>query len=189
MKKNSLLFWQPQFDFLRFFERSPAGKTLVVIFNYAIWFFLFATAFILIKNQIGIFWQLLAATFLGEIVERIGKSHAIWRRPLFQRHDSTPVGLVDRWYKTGSFPSGHTIKATFFFLFVLQYQFFHPSVFLGISLPLLFFRVLIGFHYPIDMLGGLIFGVIIWFLTRQIAAPDAWTQIIHVIFNTIFFIK
>jgi membrane-associated phospholipid phosphatase len=189
MKKPNIFFWQPQFDFLRYLENRTIGKFFIIIFNYAIWFFLFFIAYVLIKNQANIFWQLLTATLIGETIEKIGKNHAIWRRPLFQRHDSTPVGLVDRWYKTGSFPSGHTIKATYFFLFVLQYLFFSPSLFLAISLPLLFFRILVGFHYPLDMYGGLLIGTVIWFLTHQIIAPAAWTQIIHVIFNTVFFIK
>lgn len=189
MKKSNLLFWQPRFDLLKYLNRSTPGVIATIVFNYAIWFFLFLVAFILIKNQTNIFWQLLIATFIGEIIEKIGKNHPIWLRPFFQRHDSTPFGLVDRWYKTGSFPSGHTIKATFFFLFILQYHFFSPSVFLAVSLPLLIFRVLIGFHYPADMLGGMIFGFVIWLLTHQIIAPIAWTQIIHVIFNAVFFIK
>jgi len=189
MKKNNLLFWQPHFDFLRHLEKTPAGSFLIIILNYAIWLFLLLVTFILIKSQTNIFWQLLTATIIGEIIEKIGKNHAVWCRPLFQRHDSTPVGLVDRWYKTGSFPSGHTIKAVYFFLFVLQYHIFNPIVFLGVSLPLLFFRVLIGFHYPIDIFGGLIIGSLIWVFTHQIVAPTAWTQFVHFIFNAVFFIK
>lgn len=189
MKKPNLFFWQPQFDFLRYLEKRPLGKIFIIIFNYTIWLFLFYIAFILIKNQTNIFWQLFIATIIGEIIEKIGKNHAIWRRPLFQRHDTTPVGLVDRWYKTGSFPSGHTIKATYFFLFVLQYLYFSPTLFLAISLPLLIFRVVIGFHYPVDMFGGLLFGFIIWLMSHQIIAPASWNQIIQVIFNAVFFIK
>ena len=163
MKKNNLLFWQPRFDFLRYLEKTPLGELSVIILNYSIWFFLFLVAYFLIKDQTNVFWQLLAATITGEIIEKIGKSHRLWRRPLFQRHDATPVGIVDRWYKTGSFPSGHTIKAVFFFLFVLQYHFAASPIFLAVAVPLLLFRILIGFHYPIDMIGGLIFGFLIWF--------------------------
>lgn len=183
------LFWQPNFDFLNYLNRSALGRYSIIILNYVIWFFLFAVAYFLIKNQTNIFWQLLVATVIGEIIEKVGKSHALWSRPLFQRHDPTPIGLVDCWYKSGSFPSGHTIKVTYFFLFLLQYHFFSPTIFLEVSLPLLFFRILVGFHYPIDMLGGLLFGYLIWALTHQIVAPDVWTHLIHVIFNLVFFIK
>lgn len=189
MKKNNLLFWQPRFDFLRYLSRPTPGRIAIIILNYSIWIFLFLTAYFLIRDQANVFWQLLAATVLGEIIERIGKSHTIWSRPLFQRHESTPPGLVDRWYKTGSFPSGHTIKAVYFFLFVLQYHFSASPVFLAIAVPLLFFRILVGFHYPIDMLGGLIFGFLIWVFTHQIVAPAAWTQVFHAIFNAVFFIR
>ncbi|MCX6726507.1 MAG: phosphatase PAP2 family protein, partial [Candidatus Shapirobacteria bacterium] len=151
MKPKSILFWQSKFDFLKYLESFAIGKINLIIFNYAIWFFLFYLSFSLIKFNINIFWQILFATISAEIIERIIKSKVYWRRPMFARHDTTPVGLVDKWYKTGSFPSGHTIKAVFFFLFCLQYHIFLPIAFLAIVTPLLFFRILIGFHYPIDM--------------------------------------
>lgn len=189
MKQDHFLFWQPKSDILRFLNRTTIGRIFIIIFNYSIWLFLFYLSLKLIKHNPNIFWQLFAATLIGEIVEKYGKSHALWRRPLFQRHDSTPMGLVDSWYKTGSFPSGHTIKATYFFLFLLQYQVFNQNIFLTITLPLLLFRILIGFHYPIDMLGGAIVGTFIWYITHQIAAPPFMTEIVHVIFNSVFFIN
>ena len=187
--KHTPLFWQPKFDFLKALNRTRFGKYSVIFLNYAIWLFLFYISFLLIRFQTNIFWQILIATVTGELIEKYGKSHALWRRPLYERNDKTPTGLVDRWYKTGSFPSGHTIKAVFFFLFILQYHVFSPSLYLGITLPLLFFRILIGFHYPIDMLGGCLMGVIIWFATRQIVFPSLLTQIIRDIFNFVFLIK
>jgi membrane-associated phospholipid phosphatase len=185
---KSFFFWQPQFDFLKYFETTAFGKAIVVVLNYLIWAFLFYISYLLIRSNTNIFWQLLVATLIGEVVEKYGKSHALWRRPLYQRNDSTPVGLVDRWYKTGSFPSGHTIKAVFFFLFVLQYPVFSPTAFLLITTPLLFFRILIGFHYPLDMLGGTLIGFLIWFSTHQITFPETLTNIVRVIFNFIFHI-
>lgn len=189
MNKNNPFFWQSQFDFLKYFEKYPLGKIMVIVANYFIWFFLFYISFLLIKSNINIFWQILVATIIGEIIEKYGKNHALWRRPLYQRNDSTPVGLVDRWYKTGSFPSGHTIKATFFYLFLLQYPVFDPNNYLLITVPLLFFRILIGFHYPIDMLGGAIIGGFIWLISHQIFFPPFLNNLIQAIFNFVFFIK
>jgi membrane-associated phospholipid phosphatase len=189
MRRHHLLFWQPSIDYLKWFETFRAGRHLLLFLNYAIWLFFFLISYFLIKLDANIFWQLFTVTLIAEFVERFIKKQIYWRRPLFERKDTVPSGLVKRWYQTGSFPSGHTIKATYFFLFILQYHFFSPPVFLVVSLPLLFFRILVGFHYPIDMLGGVIIGFFLWLFTHQIVAPAAWTQIIHVIFNTIFFIK
>ena len=186
MKSTNLLFWQPQFDLLRFSSRSRTGKIFVIVFNYAIWVFLFFVSYRLIKSDVNIFWQLLFATVIGEVVEKYGKSHALWRRPLYQRNDTTPTGLVDRWYKTGSFPSGHTIKVVFFLLFLIQYPVFPVSSFLFLVSPLILFRILAGFHYPLDVLGGAVIGAIIWSLTRNIFFPEYLTNIIHAIFNFFF---
>jgi len=183
---KSFFFWQPEFDFLKYFEKTDIGKIVVVVLNYAIWFFLFYISYLLIKSDANIFWQILMATLIGEVVEKYGKSHALWRRPLYQRNDSTPVGLVDRWYKTGSFPSGHTIKATFFLLFLIQYPVFPITYYALLVTPLLFFRILIGFHYPLDMFGGALAGSLIWFSSRQVVLPESLTNIVRVIFNFVF---
>ena len=188
MNRNSPLFWQPKFDYLKFFEKTVVGKYFVVIANYLIWLFLFYLSYLLIKSNPNTFWQLFIATIIGEIIEKYGKSHALWRRPLYQRNDRTPVGMVDRWYKTGSFPSGHTIKAIFFFLFLLQYPVFPITDYVLLVTPLLFFRVLIGFHYPLDILGGALGGIFIWLVSHQIVFPIFLTAIIHTIFNIVFFI-
>lgn len=189
MNLTTFFFWQPRFDFLRYFESFPLGRALIVVANYSIWLFLFYISFLLVNHDPNSFWQILIATIIGEVVEKIGKSHALWRRPLYQRNDSTPIGLVDSWYKTGSFPSGHTIKAVYFFLFVLQYQVFSPLLFFWIAGPLLFFRVLFGFHYPLDLFGGGIIGWIIWQICHLISFPPFFNQLVSLIFNFVFFLK
>lgn len=188
MKNKKILFWQPKTDILRLVLKLKSGKYFLAITNYLIWIFLFYISYVLIRKETNIFWQLFIATVLSEIVERLMKNKIYWKRPLFTRKDKTPPGLVDCWYKTGSFPSGHTIKAVFFFLFLLQYQVFSPTVFLLITIPLLIFRVVIGFHYPIDMIGGAIIGVIIWLATQWIVFPDIFNNFIQPIFNFVFFI-
>jgi membrane-associated phospholipid phosphatase len=186
MKLKSFFFWQPRHDFLRLLTSTVTGRIILVICNYAIWLFLFYISFSLIKFNINIFWQILFATIIAEIIEKVLKSKIFWKRPMFVRHDQTPPGLVDKWYQTGSFPSGHTIKAVFFFLFCLQYHVFIPGAFLAIVTPLLFFRVLIGLHYPIDMFGGLLIGVIIWAANSWYTFPYLINQLIKLIFDTLF---
>ena len=186
---KSILFWQPKKDYLRQLEATILGKKILIFLNYIIWVFFFFISYLLIKSNANIFWQILFATIIAEVVERFVKSKVYWRRPLFNRKDKTPVGLVDSWYKTGSFPSGHTIKAIYFLLFIIQYQVFPPSIFLTVVLPLLAFRIIIGFHYPIDMIGGFVIGCLIWLSSKWIILPLFLTQIIQNIFNFVFLIK
>ncbi len=189
MRKSKLFFWQPKTDYLRLFTQREYLKPVLIFLNYLIWVFLFFISFLLIREKTNYFWQILIASILSEIVERVIKSKIYWRRPMFVRHDSTPAGLVDSWYKSGSFPSGHTVKAVFFFLFVVTSGVMSPYIYLLVVVPLLSFRVLVGFHYPIDIYGGLILGILIWFLSSLVYFPSAWTDIIRLIFNFVFFIK
>lgn len=189
MTKNYILFWQPKNDWLRWFQQTDYRKKFLIIFNYVIWLFFFFISFLLIKSGTNIFWQILFATIIAEIIERFVKKKVSWCRPMFENKDETPVGLVDSWYKTGSFPSGHTIKAVYFFLFILQYQIFSPFLYVIFVLPLLTFRVIVGFHYPIDMIGGILLGTVIWLLSRGIVMPENLTYIVGQIFNFIFLIK
>jgi len=166
--KNSLLFWQPQFDLIKIINKFKYSTALMIFLNYFIWVFFVFISFLLVFKDINIFWQLFIATFFGEIIEKYGKSHALWKRPFFKRHSHVPTGLVESWYETGSFPSGHTLKATYFFLFAMQYQVISPIIFLLIVIPLLTFRVVVGFHYPVDMIGGTLIGFVLWFLVKML---------------------
>lgn len=183
---SNLLFWQPAFDFIKLLNQTKIGRVSIVVLNYSIWLFFVYLSFLLVLKDPNIFFQLLIATFFGEIIEKYGKSHAIWRRPFFATHRHTPAGLVESWYKTGSFPSGHTLKATFFFLFILQYGVFSPPLFLSIVLPLLAFRVIVGFHYPIDMVGGALFGSLLWSFTSGLLAPPFLNNFIRILTTYVF---
>ena len=189
MSLKQILFWQPKNDYLRWFQKTYLRKKILIILNYIIWLFFFYISYLLIKSDTNIFWQILFATIIAEIVERFVKSKVYWCRPMFEHKDKTPIGLVDSWYKTGSFPSGHTIKAVYFFIFIIQYQIFSPYLFLIFVLPLLTFRVIVGFHYPVDMLGGIFLGVIIWLTSKGIILPEYLTNIVKQIFDFIFLLK
>ena len=186
---KSVFFWQPKHDFLKTMLKSRFGKKCLIIGNYLIWTFLFYISYRLIRFQTNIFWQILVATIIAEITERFIKSKVFWKRPLFERKDPLPPGLVKSWYMTGSFPSGHTTKACFFFLFILQYHIISPAIYLSVTIPLILFRVIVGFHYPIDLLGGLIIGIIAWYLVHQLTFPPVLVESIRPIFNFVFLIK
>ena len=184
--KIPLIFWQPQFDLLGFILKKKAGSFKIVFLNYLIWFFLLFVCYLLINQQPSLFFSILIAMVISEIVERFGKQHALWRRPFFKRHQHTPPGLVESWYKTGSFPSGHTIKAVYFFILNLQFLVISPLVYLAVTLPLLIFRVLVGFHYPVDILGGLIICWGIWLFSSLFPSPEILTNLIQIIFSFVF---
>jgi membrane-associated phospholipid phosphatase len=185
MKFINTLFWQPQSNYYQIIASSVAGKILLISSNYVTWIFLIYPSYLLVKHNPNIFWQLLFATILGEILEKTIKLKGFWKRPAFINNAQVPDGLIKSWYLTGSFPSGHTIKAAFFLLFLLQYQLFFLA-FIIIIVPLLLFRIMIGFHYPIDLLGGIFLGIIIWLLTRYIQMPLFLNQFIQNIFLFIF---
>lgn len=184
-----LLFWQPKKDLLSFFEYGFWREVALVFLNYSIWFFFFFVSFKLIYFDINFFGRLFVATLFAEIIERFLKKKRIWLRPMFDRHKIAPKGLVNNWYYSGSFPSGHTMKATFFLFFIIFANVISLPFFLSIVIPLLIFRVLVGFHYPIDILGGIFMGIILWFFTKDLIFPVNFNNFISVIFNFVFFIK
>lgn len=179
-------FWQPKTDYLKKVLTHEYGNMLMVLFNYSIWYYLLFVYFLIVSKSINAFWQVLIATIIGEFIEKFGKEHKLWRRPLYKRRDDPPPGLVERWYKTGSFPSGHTIKSAFFFLFCLQYRAINPFIYLFITFPLILFRVLVGFHYPIDIIGGAFIGGLLWYLVHLLTAPTILNNFISFIFNYVF---
>jgi len=188
-KTNNFLFWQPKTDFLAFFEDGFLKEIILIFLNYFIWIFFFFLSFKLICFDINFFGRLFIATVIAELVERFLKKKRIWIRPMFNKHKVAPKGLVNNWYYSGSFPSGHTMKATYFLIFIISTGVLSLPVFLAIVIPLLTFRVLVGFHYPIDIIGGIIFGIILWFLTKDLIFPATFNNLINTIFNFVFFIK
>lgn len=183
LTKIPFLFWQPRTDFFCHFSSFTFGRRLLLLFNYIIWLFFFFISFLLIRSNQNTFWQIFFATLISEITEKYLKIKCFWYRPLCRHIDRLPKGFLRSWYQNGSFPSGHTIKATFFFLFILQSGVFPPSLFLLFTLPLLAFRVLTGFHYPVDVFGGSLLGLIIWFLVKNLQFPLVMISPITSIFN------
>jgi membrane-associated phospholipid phosphatase len=188
-KKSGFLFWQPKNDYLKIFDHSIFGEVGLIVCNYSIWIFFFIVSYFLIRYDINFFGRLFCITFVAEIIERYLKKQKIWIRPMFKYRSVAPNGLVNSWYYSGSFPSGHTMKMVYFLLFVVSTQVISVPLFLAVTIPLLAFRVLAGFHYPIDIIGGAIIGFVLWFFSKGIIFPDFLNNFIQPIFNFIFFIK
>ncbi len=194
MKSNTLLkkifFWQPKKDLFKYVSQTKYGNQFLILINYIIWVFFFFISYLLIKQDTNIFWQLFFATIISEIVEKVLKTKSLWKRPLHLNNNVLPNGLLKSWYKKGSFPSGHAIKAVFFFILILHTGILiSPFWFLIIALPLILARIILGLHYPIDVLGGIIIGLIIGVLIKQIQFPLFMINFIKPIFDFIFLIK
>jgi undecaprenyl-diphosphatase len=182
---RKILFWQPKGKPLAFFLKNKIDEIILIFLNYAIWLVMFYIVFLLVKLDNSIFFKILIAILIGEFVERFLKRKFFWPRPMFKKGLKTPPGLVKSWYNTGSFPSGHTLKSTFFFLLILQYSVFSIPLYLILVIPLLFFRVIVGFHYPIDIIGGFLIGVSLWFITSSLNSPVFLNKIVAFFLNFI----
>jgi membrane-associated phospholipid phosphatase len=189
-QKYSFFFWQPQKDLFKKICQLKYGKQFLLIINYIIWIFLFFVSYLLIKQDKNIFWQLLLATTVSELIEKILKSKLLWKRPLHLNNNILPNGILKSWYQKGSFPSGHAIKAAFFFILLLHSGILiSPLCFLFIISPLILVRIILGLHYPIDILGGIIIGLLIGFLVEQLHFPLFMINSFTPIFNFVFLIK
>ncbi len=135
--------------------------SLAIFFaKYLIYFLVAATGlffFIIKKNKI----RYLFLTGLSVILSRLVITELIrlfWHRPRpFIDHQ---VNLLIGHSASGSFPSGHAAflfalsTAVFFFNKKLGIVFLIASFFIGLA------RVFIGVHYPFDILGGMVVGVL-----------------------------
>lgn len=188
-KIKKFLFWQAKYDYLKIFDHSIFGEIYLIILNYSIWLFFFFVSYLLIRQDINFFGRLFVATLIAETIERYLKKQKWWIRPMFNRRKTAPAGLVNNWYYSGSFPSGHTMKSIYFLMFIIFSQVISLPIFLSIVIPLLIFRVLVGFHYPIDIIGGFVFGLLLWFISKDLVFPEGFNSFIQTIFNYVFFIR
>lgn len=190
IKDNKFLFWQPNVDLFKSISQKKYGNFFLVFFNYFLWVFLFYVSYKLIKQDINLFWQLFFATIISEIIEKYLKKQVLWRRPIHLRDNCVPNGMIQSCYKHGSFPSGHSIKIAFFFILLLQNPGTFPLLpYSVVTLFLAFSRVVLGLHYPVDLLGGFVIGGILGMFVGQINFPIFLIEFIRPIFNFIFLIK
>lgn len=155
----NLLFWQPK-----------GAHFIWWLFFFSHWFLwlviLGLICFWICRRR----WQSLAAFLLlllfSEFVEIFLKHFSPWSRPFYNLHSHPPAWLGH--YSRGSFPSGHAIRSALIlsFLWLINKPLFY-IILLGVFW-VNFGRVYFGLHYPIDILGGLILGLLIFLIGRKI---------------------
>lgn len=189
MSLISFLFWQPKGNFYERIDHIKYKRFLILFFNYFLWIFLFFVSYLMIKKDIQYFWKLLFASLVTELMEKFIKSKKMWLRPLFYKKIPIGKNLFQCNYNKGSFPSGHTAKVTYFFLMLWIVQVINPFLFIIICIPLLVFRIFFHFHFPIDLAGGLLVGVVGWIISKDVVIISPLTSLVRNIFNIVFFIN
>lgn len=101
---------------------------------------------------------------ISEIIIQIIRIFYLEPRPFI----SHPITTLIKHSAEASFPSTHT---TIMAVFAWAYTFYrskYASLFLTLMLIVGFSRIVVGVHYPIDILGGIIVGFISVFIAWQI---------------------
>lgn len=127
-------------------------------------FWMFTVTFLLIFNQWLFAAKFTAGTIISMIVEYATKLLYKEKRPDFK--DVKPTSLFEKFQEGGSFPSGHSANISLFTtLLYLQYGFV-PLTMLFVVMTLLtgLSRMYLKRHYPKDVLGGYILGVVVGYL-------------------------
>jgi len=134
-------------------------------FSYFLVFFIFL---FLLKN-FKKYWSEIEKATLAGILSRLGFAEIIyflWKRPRpFMIHE---VNLLINSPSNPSFPSGH---AAFYFAFSTVIYFYNKKaglLFFLASFLISFSRVFCGIHWPSDILGGAVIGIISGFIILKL---------------------
>jgi len=172
MNKNNplskFLFWQPSTNFFQIISRLRHGSFLLLFLNYSPWLIVLWATFSLTLIKGDLIFQIFLAMVLSEVIEKIIKLKNLWSRPMEKKGDKLPKGFIQSWYKTGSFPSGHAIKAVFFTLLLLFIKPPHYALIILLLNSAALVRVFLSLHYPIDFIGGSFLGAGIYYLSTLI---------------------
>ncbi len=153
----NFLFWQPfqiaknYYDVLYFFSYWYIWLIVVIISL----FFLFKNT----KKSLFFLWMSLV---IAQTIETVLKHFSPWSRPFLELGSTPPNWLTS--YSQGSFPSGHAMKG----IIVLYFLFLYNKKIFILALPgvliMDYTRIYFGLHYPIDILGGSIIGLVVIFM-------------------------
>jgi membrane-associated phospholipid phosphatase len=160
-----------QIDIIRFIQSitSPFGDVIFQLISMTgeetFYILVISTIFWCVNKKFG--YKLGFALLTGTIVNNALKSIVNSARPI----GISGIRSLRLETATGqSFPSGHTQGATMFWVsFIIQIK--KKWVYIvGISMIILigFSRLYLGVHYPIDIIGGIVIGIIWTFISNYI---------------------
>jgi membrane-associated phospholipid phosphatase len=160
-------------------HQSPALYTLVIfladylpyiVVILAGLFLLFHHEIIWAENPFRVFWEkkteiikVFGTAFLATLISEILKYLFHTSRPFIALKEVS--SLFDQ--AGYAFPSGH---ATFFSALAFSIFFLHKkagSVFIFFAVIIGLARIIAGVHFPVDILGGLVLGAIVAFLSHK----------------------
>ncbi len=99
---------------------------------------------------------------LGTLLYKWLKGKTLRPRPYEVRQEITLAGMpLDKF----SFPSGHTLHAVIFTVIALQYYPQLVTILLPFTLLVALSRVVLGLHYPSDVLAGALIGAALAFIS------------------------
>jgi undecaprenyl-diphosphatase len=136
---------------------NPVFEGLSYIGSFGlVWLAIAAVCAVLWRRPV-VLLSVLSATILGDLTA-LGLRRAVGRpRPWRRYAEPPPLGHVP---KDPSFPSGHTTIA---FACAVVLSYFRPRLapaFFLLAVAIGFSRVYVGVHYPLDVLGGAILGLL-----------------------------
>ena len=153
---NNVAGQSPFFDSIIVFFASYFAYILIVLFLGLVFFSQYS------KREK---WELLFVTVISSVVARFGVTELIryfYHRPRPFSVLPTHQLLTDTAW---SFPSGH---ATFFFALATAVYFYNKRwgiVFFILTIGISVSRVIAGVHYPSDILGGAVVGIVVAYAT------------------------
>ena len=155
------------FRILNLIQRKMRCRTLDYIMpkisalgNYGIVWILSAILFMMSKNYQNTGEKIICGLSLGVIIGNLLLKH-IFSRPRPFRLDNTKE-LIIRAPRDYSFPSGHTLSSVISACILLHANILFGMIALVLCLMILFSRMYLYVHYPSDIAGGIILGIIIY---------------------------
>jgi undecaprenyl-diphosphatase len=124
--------------------------------NGVFWYILMSAMLVLdYPNGITPFQHMALAAILGVIIYKILKQNMVRQRPYLKwddiKHGTAPLDLY-------SFPSGHTLHAVLFTYIAIAYYPLLAWTLIPFTILIGLSRVILGLHYPTDVIIGAIIG-------------------------------
>lgn len=161
-----------QLSLLEFIQRGILGvfSNELVIFcaRYVAWIFLGLLVLYLMKEILisiiqrkyrhlfKIHLEIFATGFIAWIIQGLLKNITGYHRPFL-----TGVESLYQYGGLDSFPSGHALVFMALAIIIYHHNRIWGSVFIGMTMIMSVARIVVGIHWPLDILCGWIIGVII----------------------------